>query len=157
MTRYGIHTAIIFGLLFGSSSALWSAETFRVGFPSLATGFAPSWVAADKGIWKKHGLDVELIFLRGGSRTVSALIGGSVDFIIGSDLGVTTAILQGAALTRVGVTTNTLGYSHGQLSPASRQCAISKEKLSASRPGATPPTRGWSSCCATTAWTRAKT
>jgi NitT/TauT family transport system substrate-binding protein len=97
--------------LFSSSSTLWSAETFRVGFPSLATGFAPSWVAADKGIWKKHGLDVELIFLRGGSRTVSALIGGSVDFIIGSDLGVTTAILQGAALTRVGVTTNTLGYS----------------------------------------------
>jgi NitT/TauT family transport system substrate-binding protein len=82
-----------------------------VGFPSLATGFAPSWVAADKGIWRKHGLDVELIFLRGGSRTVSALIAGSVDFIIGSDLGVTTAILQGAGLIRVGVTTNTLGYS----------------------------------------------
>src|SRR5678815_4005608 len=38
-------------------------------------------------------------------------LGGSVDFIIGSDLGVTTAILQGAALTRVGTTTNTLGYS----------------------------------------------
>lgn len=87
------------------------AQTMRVGFPSLATGFAPSWVAADKGIWKKHGLDVELIFLRGGARTVAALLGGSVDFIIGSDLGVTTAIVQGAALTRVGVTTNTLGYS----------------------------------------------
>jgi NitT/TauT family transport system substrate-binding protein len=68
-------------------------------------------VASDKGIWKKHGLDVELIFLRGGSRTVSALIGGSVDLVIGSDLGATTAILQGAALTRIGVTTNTLGYS----------------------------------------------
>ncbi len=90
---------------------LWAADAFKVGFPSLATGFAPSWVTADKGIWKKHGLDVELIYLRGGSRTVSALIGGSVDFILGSDLGVTTAILQGASLTRVGVTTNTLGYS----------------------------------------------
>jgi len=77
----------------------------------LAAGFAPSWVTSDKGIWKKQGLDVELVFLRGGSRTVSALIGGSVDFIFGSDLGVTTAILQGASLTRVGVTTNTLGYS----------------------------------------------
>lgn len=87
------------------------AEVFRVGYPSLATGFAASWVTADKGIWKRHGLDVELIFLRGGSRTVSALIGGSVDFILGSDLGITTAILQGASLTRVGVTTNTLGYS----------------------------------------------
>src|ERR1044071_5973389 len=90
---------------------LWSADVVRVGYPSLATGFAASWVTADKGIWKKHGLDVELIFLRGGSRTVSALIGGSVDFILGSDLGVTTAILQGASLTRVGVTTNTLSYS----------------------------------------------
>ena len=111
MSLYRFYASVFLGLLFSSSSTLWSAETFRVGFPSLATGFAPSWVAADKGIWKKHGLDVELIFLRGGSRTVSALIGGSVDFIIGSDLGVTTAILQGAALTRVGVTTNTLGYS----------------------------------------------
>jgi NitT/TauT family transport system substrate-binding protein len=88
-----------------------AAQVIRVGYPSLATGFAASWVTADKGIWKKHGLDVELIYLRGGSRTVAALIGGSVDFILGSDLGVVTAILQGATLTRVGVTTNTLGYS----------------------------------------------
>jgi NitT/TauT family transport system substrate-binding protein len=110
MHRYRIYALILISILFGACSTL-SAEPFRVGFPSLATGFAPSWVAADKGIWKKHGLDVELIFLRGGSRTVSALISGSVDFILGSDLGATTAILQGAALTRVGVTTNTLGYS----------------------------------------------
>ena len=88
-----------------------SAEILRVGYPSLATGFAASWVTADKGIWKKHGLDVELIFLRGGSRTVSALIGGRVDLILGSDLGIVTANLQGTNLTRVGVTTNTLGYS----------------------------------------------
>lgn len=111
MNPYWLCSMLLIVVLFGSNSTLRGAETFRVGFPSLATGFAPSWVAADKGIWKKHGLDVELIFLRGGSRTVSALIGGSVDFIIGSDLGVTTAILQGANLTRVGVTTNTLGYS----------------------------------------------
>ena len=101
----------VFGWFLVATSTLWSADRVRVGYPSLATGFAASWVTADKGIWKKHGLDVELIFLRGGSRTVSALIGGSVDFILGSDLGITTAIIQGASLTRVGVTTNTLGYS----------------------------------------------
>jgi NitT/TauT family transport system substrate-binding protein len=87
------------------------AEVVRVGYPSLATGFAASWVTAEKGIWKKHGIDVELIFLRGGSRTVSALIANSVDFVLGSDIGITTALIQGANLTRVGVTTNTLGYS----------------------------------------------
>ena len=87
------------------------AETVRVGFPSLATGFAPSWVTADKGLWKKHGLEVELIYLRGGSRTVSAMVGGSIDIIIGSDIGSIQAILQGAELVKLGVTTNTLGYS----------------------------------------------
>jgi NitT/TauT family transport system substrate-binding protein len=107
MVRFAIFVLAQFLL----TQVSFGAEILRVGFPSLATGFAPSWVTADKGIWRKHGLDVELIFLRGGARTVSALISGSVDFIIGSDLGVTTAILQGANLTRVGVTTNTLGYS----------------------------------------------
>ncbi len=87
------------------------AETVRVGYPSLATGFAPSWVTFETGIWKKQGLDVQLIYLRGGSRSVLALIGRSVDIVLGSDLGVTIALLQGAALTRVGVTTNTTGYS----------------------------------------------
>jgi len=111
MVRRKFYFLVLWGLpLMVVYAPLW-AQTMRVGFPSLATGFAPSWVAADKGIWKKHGLDVELIFLRGGARTVAAVIGGSVDFVIGSDLGVTTAIIQGAPLARVGVTTNTLGYS----------------------------------------------
>jgi hypothetical protein len=135
---------------------LLAAEAFRVGFPSLATGFAPSWVAADKGIWKKHGLDVELIFLRGGSRTVSALIGGSVDLIIGSDLGVTTAILQGASLTRVGATTNTLGYSM-VTQPNIKTIRDLKGKIIGITQDATPLMPESSSCCATTVWTRART
>ncbi len=110
MTHRWAFVSAIVGILF-HVSGLWAADPFRVGYPSLATGFAPAWVTADRGLWKKYGLDVELIYLRGGSRTVSALIGSSVDLILGSDLGVTTAILQGASLTRVGVTTNTTGYS----------------------------------------------
>jgi NitT/TauT family transport system substrate-binding protein len=111
VNRFAKIALSILALILSQLKPLSAAGAFKVGFPSLATGFAPSWVTADKGIWKKHGLDVELIYLRGGSRTVSALIGGSVDFILGSDLGVTTAIVQGATLTRVGVTTNTIGYS----------------------------------------------
>ena len=103
--------AILSGVFLVALPTIGAAQAVRVGYPSLATGFAASWVTADKGIWKKQGIDVELIFLRGGGRTVAALIGGSVDVILGSDLGVITAIVQGANLSRVGVTTNTLGYS----------------------------------------------
>src|SRR4029450_9238505 len=96
------HVQILF-IVWGVSLALAApsrchAEIFRIGLPLLATGFAPSWVTVQKVIWKKHGLDVELIYLRGGSRTVSALIGGRVDFILCSGLGVTTALLQGGEL-----------------------------------------------------------
>lgn len=104
--------ALLLGIItLGGVPSLARAQVIRVGYPSLATGFAASWVTADTGIWKKHGLDVQLIFLRGGGRTVAALVSDSVDFILGSDLGVVTAIVQGASLVRLGVTTNTLGYS----------------------------------------------
>ena len=102
---------VFFVFVFFIQTISLQAETIRVGFPSLATGFAPSWVTADKGLWKKQGLEVDLIYLRGGSRTVSAMVGGSIDIIIGSDIGTIQAILQGAELVKLGVTTNTLGYS----------------------------------------------
>jgi ABC-type nitrate/sulfonate/bicarbonate transport system substrate-binding protein len=47
----------------------------------------------------------------GGARAVPALVSQSVQFLIGSDTGVTTAMLQGIPLTRLGVTMNTLGSS----------------------------------------------
>ena len=88
-----------------------AAEKLRAAFPSLATALSPSWIAAEKGFWKKYGTDVDLIYLDGGARTVSALIGGSVQLVFGSDALVTIGNLQGAKLTRLGVTTNTLGYA----------------------------------------------
>ena len=59
----------------------------------------------------KYGFDVEPILVSGGARAVPALIGNSVQFLIGSDTGVTTAQLQGIPVVRLGVTMNTLGSS----------------------------------------------
>lgn len=97
--------------LVGSAPKGAAAERLRAAFPSLATALSPSWIAAEKGFWKKYGLDVELIYLDGGARSVAALIGGSVQLVFGSDALVTIGNIQGANLTRLGVTTNTLGYS----------------------------------------------
>ena len=98
-------------LLTGSVTKAAAAEKLRAAFPSLATALSPSWIASEKGFWRKYGLDVELIYLDGGTRSVSALIGGSVQLVFGSDALVTIGNLQGAHLTRLGVTTNTLGYA----------------------------------------------
>jgi ABC-type nitrate/sulfonate/bicarbonate transport system substrate-binding protein len=88
-----------------------SAEKVRVAYPAVAPGLTPSWVTAEAGIWRKHGLDVETILVSGGARAVPALISNSVQFVMGSDTGITMAQLQGIAVIRIGVTTNTLGSS----------------------------------------------
>jgi NitT/TauT family transport system substrate-binding protein len=88
-----------------------SAEKIRVAYPAVAPGLAPSWVTAEAGIWRKHGLDVETILVSGGARAVPALISNSVHFVMGSDTGITMAQLQGIPVVRIGVTTNTLGSS----------------------------------------------
>lgn len=103
--------AFILSLLFNfSKMSVHAAERLRVGFPSLATALSPTWVTSKKGFWKKNGLDVELIYLSGGI-TAPSLLGGSVQVIVGSDTETTIAIIKGADLVRLGVTTNSLGSS----------------------------------------------
>jgi NitT/TauT family transport system substrate-binding protein len=88
-----------------------SAEQLRVAYPALAPGSSPLWVPLEKGIWKKHGLDVELILLTGGGRAVPALLSNSIQVLVGSDTGIIQAIAQGADVVRLGVTMNSLGNS----------------------------------------------
>jgi NitT/TauT family transport system substrate-binding protein len=88
-----------------------SLEKFRAAYPAIAPGSTPSWVTAEKGLWRKYGFDVEPILVSGGARAVPALIGQSVQFLLGSDTGVTTAQLQGIPVVRLGVTMNNLGSS----------------------------------------------
>jgi NitT/TauT family transport system substrate-binding protein len=86
-------------------------EKLRAAYPAVAPGSTPSWVTAEKRIWQRYGLEVEPILVSGGARSVPALIGQSVQFLLGSDTGVTTAQLQGIPVVRLGVTMNTLGSS----------------------------------------------
>jgi len=62
---------------------------------SVGVGAKPFLVTAEKEIWRKHRIDVELILLSGGSRAVPALVSGNVQVLIGSDTGITMVILRG--------------------------------------------------------------
>lgn len=62
----------LFALIFSHPAS--AAEKLRVGFSVIGVASSPSWVAVEKGLWKKYGLDVELILLSGGTRSVPALV-----------------------------------------------------------------------------------
>jgi NitT/TauT family transport system substrate-binding protein len=108
--QYFFSSLLILCLAFAAAT-VHAAEKVRVAYPAVAPGSTPSWVTAETGIWQKYGFDVETILVSGGARAVPALVSQSVQFLIGSDTGVTTAMLQGLPLTRLGVTMNTLGSS----------------------------------------------
>jgi NitT/TauT family transport system substrate-binding protein len=104
---------IILSLVFCTvpAPAAEKIEKLRAAYPAVAPGSTPSWITAEKRIWQKYGLEVEPILVSGGARAVPALISQSVQFLFGSDTGVTTAQLQGIPVVRLGVTMNTLGSS----------------------------------------------
>src|SRR5262245_45778196 len=64
----------------------------------------PYEVARSAGHFKKHGLNVELVYTRGGSAAMQALVGNAFDYAATSlDLAIT-AFYKGAAIKRFAVT-----------------------------------------------------
>jgi ABC-type nitrate/sulfonate/bicarbonate transport system substrate-binding protein len=51
-------------------------KRIRIGYPSLSFRQSNVWVAKEMGLFKKYGLDVEPIFLRGGQVATQALAAG---------------------------------------------------------------------------------
>jgi len=45
-----------------------------VGYSNIAAGSLPAWMGKEAGIFRKNSLDVQLVYLRGGTTTVMALL-----------------------------------------------------------------------------------
>ncbi|HXF33039.1 MAG TPA: ABC transporter substrate-binding protein [Candidatus Acidoferrales bacterium] len=73
----------------------------RVGVgPDEAT--TPLLYTAQAGIYKKYGLNVQIVALRGGAAVAAALAGGSLEIGKTSALGVITAVAKGIPFTTIG-------------------------------------------------------
>jgi NitT/TauT family transport system substrate-binding protein len=87
---------IVLLCLIGSRAAL-AQERIRLGLSSISATSGSIWVAEEKGLFKKHGANVEAIFIGGGaSRVVSALLAGEIQFSVGGGDAVIRAALRGA-------------------------------------------------------------
>ena len=56
----------------------FAAESVRAAYASVGGQTAPLWIAEKEGFFKKHGLDVQLIYIPGSSTVVQALLGGDI-------------------------------------------------------------------------------
>jgi NitT/TauT family transport system substrate-binding protein len=76
--RYGLCAVAFVGLLVALPSSF--AQTVRIAVGTASVASLPSWVAAEGGYFTREGLHAELIYIRGGPQTLSALLGGDVHF-----------------------------------------------------------------------------
>src|SRR5688572_13166572 len=71
---------------------------------------APYWIAKEAGLYKKYGLDVELIFINGSTRGVQSLVAGDIEFAGAVGTSAINGKLAGGDIVIIDSLVNTLPY-----------------------------------------------
>jgi len=87
-----------------------SAEPLRIVYTAISLMYGPLWVTQDAGIFKKHNLDVELLYLSGGTLSTAALISGDVQIAFTGAANVVSANLTGSDVVLLGATIDLLPF-----------------------------------------------
>ncbi|HEY7557331.1 MAG TPA: ABC transporter substrate-binding protein [Candidatus Binatia bacterium] len=69
-------------LIAGAPASGQELKKVKIGYPAFSLTFLTFFVAKDAGIYKNHGLDVDLVQLAGAVQT-SALVAGEIDYLTG--------------------------------------------------------------------------
>ncbi|MBI4525193.1 MAG: ABC transporter substrate-binding protein [Deltaproteobacteria bacterium] len=93
-----------------SGAAVSPLEKINVSYGSISGTQAPVWVAKEKGLFEKYGLDPSLVYIPGGPRSVMAMLGGSVQYVIHSAMPSLEAYLGGADTALIGSSMNRLDH-----------------------------------------------
>lgn len=102
--------ALIFSL-FGFQVDSLATDKVRFAYISDSPGSsAPYWIANDAGMFKKYGLDTELIFINGSTRGVQSMIAGDIDFAGAVGTSAINGKLAGGDVVIVDSLVNTLPY-----------------------------------------------
>jgi len=83
----------------------------RVAYSALSAGIGTLWLTHEQGIFRRHGLDSRLVYMRGGTTAVQALLAGELEFGHLSPAPMLTAWAQGADFVWIGTTTHQMVFT----------------------------------------------
>ena len=96
----------LFAVASNARAQLTSVKVGHNGFSDESVFY----LGREVGIFKKHGIDLELIYIPGGSLSMQALIGKSLDLLLAGGTPLVYAQLKGADLRMIGGVNNLLPY-----------------------------------------------
>ena len=93
--------AMILAMSLVTSISFWTAVSAQltkvtIGNNTLSTNGLPAWMAKEAGIFGRNGLDVQIVYFRGGTITAMALIARETPISQVSGPPIVTAALKGA-------------------------------------------------------------
>jgi NitT/TauT family transport system substrate-binding protein len=101
--------AFVLIALFVGNAECQELKKIKIGYPAISYNQIHIWIAKDAGIYRKHGLDAEVIFFRGGQMATQALVAGDPPIVnIGT---VVQAGLQGHDVVLIASSESSYNYS----------------------------------------------
>ena len=106
-----IVSLVIFFLTWGSFPFFAGAlETIVIAYPTTSSQFAPLCFTRDVVLYEKYGLDAQLVFIRGGSVLLQAMLAGEAQVAQNGIAETMVALLRGGDVKILGVTSNIFPY-----------------------------------------------
>lgn len=87
-----------------------SLEKVTIAYSSISGNMAPLWVAYERGFFRKHGIDAQLVFIESGSAAVKSLISQDVAFAQMAGAAAIQSRLRGSDVVLIAGFLNTLDY-----------------------------------------------
>jgi NitT/TauT family transport system substrate-binding protein len=85
-------------------------ERMNIGYSAQAGAFAPIWITKEAGLFKKNGLDVNLIFIPGGPTAAASMLAGEVQAVAMAGPAVVSSNLGGTDLVMIAGIVNTFAF-----------------------------------------------
>jgi NitT/TauT family transport system substrate-binding protein len=98
-------------LIPGASQAQTRPPLIRTAYSALSAGIGTLWITHEQGIFKKHGLDSNLIYMRSGTTAAQALLAGEIQFAHISPAPMMAAWIQGADVALIGTTVHQMVFT----------------------------------------------
>ncbi len=109
MKTLRLMTLILMLCLVRSAAEAQDLKRIKIGYPAVSYNQIHIWIAKDAALFRKYGLDAEVIFFRGGQMATQALVAGDPPIVnVGT---VVPAGLQGYDVVLIASSENTYNYS----------------------------------------------
>jgi NitT/TauT family transport system substrate-binding protein len=104
-TKKTFQILALLSVLFAPSAHASAAESIKISYSAISWLMSPVWMAEELGLFKKNGLDAQIIYIPSSVTSVQALLGGSVQVITPGSSGVVIAAAQGVPVVAVAAST----------------------------------------------------